>query len=103
MVLSLLWGAVWVLLGPGIAMLIVALIVGLVGSLSSLMQWAGKRKLSAVSSGLLTSVFSAAVVWLLFWSTSFTGMEVVYLAFFVSVPGFGISLLVDRFSLLEMP
>ena len=96
-----LWALVGAKVGPGIAMLIIALTVGAVGSLITLAQYLCGHTIGTLRSGFLIAMLSGALTWLVVVHDGMTYILSLSLAVFIAVPSFLGSFFVNRFGLRE--
>ena len=98
LILSAIWGVLGAALGPGIAMLIVALLVGAVGALASLAQILWRRKPMTPYTGLFICACSVIALSLFVFRGEPTYRGLAFLTVYAAVPSFLISSLVNRFA-----
>ncbi len=91
---SLTWGVVGTLIGPGIATLIVSLICGTVGAALTFVQQIGGGRVRSLPTAAIAAVLALGLSQILVFSDRLAGLEFVFLVVFVSVPAFLASFLV---------
>lgn len=95
-VVSVVWGIVGTLIGPGIAVFIVSLICGAVGAVVTCAQQIGGRKVRLLPTATVATLLALGLSQIFVFSDRLVAVEIVLLAFFVSVPAFLASFFVSQ-------
>ena len=96
MLLSMLWGIAGTLIGPGIVMLIIASVVGAVGSILTVAQFICGYKAHTLGTGLVVTITGIALTWFIAYESELAYQAILILAVFIALPSFVISYLLDR-------
>ena len=95
LVLSTIWGALGAALGPGIVMPIVALLVGTVGTITSLVQVLVRRKPMTLYSGFLICACSVSALSIYIFESDFSYRGLFWVVAYVAVPSFLFSFFIN--------
>jgi len=96
-ILSILWGAAGVAVGPGVVMLIISLLVAICGCFYSLGEKIFDCQLSIFWSGLIVSVVTLFITLVVFGSFSLGANGYIFLTLFILIPSYLILFVVKKY------
>lgn len=94
--LSGLWGFLGISVGPGIAMMIIAMTIGVLGSLITFIQLLWGGKINVLKTGLLVAIIGLVFIGIIDLDAVFTWPAVILFSAFISTLSFAASFLVSR-------
>ena len=94
--LSALWGLLWSLIGPGIVMLLIALMVGTLGTLFTVVQLLCGHEAKILRTGLWVAVISIILTGIWLFDARITWPALLFFTVFIAAMSFIGSSLVNR-------